>query len=315
MVQCPICCSGNVQYPRFKPSELCDRWRQQYGLDVSDFISTTSKWIKCVNCGFSWFPDCSSGDSYFYSALSAHDGLVYYDVEKDEHAVVKEMFTFDSSNIVEIGCGNGTFLDSNLIDTVSRYVGYDTNSVAIESAKARFVKQLESGIINFHDDLLDFNILSDYDFILMFQVLEHLEQPSSFIQSIISSMRSGAKLIITVPNESSFLQHVSGDCLNFPPHHLTRWTSTSFKKMGCLSYNNVTVKCVDTVLEERHITFWLRALLSKWLTTKKPIVESRIRRIFLGALSRILTPVARLALSFGIIQPLGHDLIVIIEKS
>jgi SAM-dependent methyltransferase len=70
---------------------------------------------------------------------------------------------------------------------------------------------------------------SKFDAVCSFQVLEHLSDPLSFLKDAINLIKPGGKLIISVPNQDSFIRFDSQDLLNMPPHHMARWSPFTFK--------------------------------------------------------------------------------------
>jgi hypothetical protein len=63
-----------------------------------------------------------------------------------------------------------------------------------------------------------------YGAVTAFQVLEHVVDPVGFLQGMISCVRPGGLVIVSVPAEDGALGVCVNDALNLPPHHMTRWT-------------------------------------------------------------------------------------------
>ena len=109
--------------------------------------------------------------------------------------VINEICMADGSkNIVEIGCGTGRMC--SLLSRKYNVVGYDTSEAAINIACDTY-----KGVV-FHkyekvEELRECLALADL--VLMFDVLEHIEDDASFLSTIISMVPTGAQFLLTVP--------------------------------------------------------------------------------------------------------------------
>ena len=96
-----------------------------------------------------------------------------------------------------VGYGSG-FLAKNALAEIK---AIDRSSVALELARNKFAAE---NIRFFEDDchtLQHASAFAPYDFIVSFETLEHLPQPSLFIRNCYSNLKSGGKLIISTPNQ------------------------------------------------------------------------------------------------------------------
>jgi hypothetical protein len=68
------------------------------------------------------------------------------------------------------------------------------------------------------------------DHIVVFHVLEHLQDPLQTLSILKSKMKYDGKIWISVPDkENSFAQFSH---LDWPPHHLSRFSKNSLKCLG-----------------------------------------------------------------------------------
>lgn len=130
--------------------------------------------------------------------------------------------TFTVSNnkprILDIGCGNGTFLhfmhelgwDTYGVETAQNQAQY-----AIDVLKLKvFCKKIEE--VNFEN--------SFFDCITMWGVLEHIRQPDKILNEICRILKPTGKLIIVVPNGNSLAYRIFGNRwygLDVPRHLFT----------------------------------------------------------------------------------------------
>ena len=102
----------------------------------------------------------------------------------------------DSLDVLEIGFGNGAFLD------FSKAVGWNISGV--ELIPTLIDRAAQNGFKVFHS-IHDIPIQNKYDLIVAFDVLEHIEQDQllSFLEKIRNFLNPNGILIIRVPNGSS----------------------------------------------------------------------------------------------------------------
>jgi 2-polyprenyl-3-methyl-5-hydroxy-6-metoxy-1,4-benzoquinol methylase len=99
-------------------------------------------------------------------------------------------------NLLEIGCGVGRGLDV-LAQSCERYTGIDKNEELLK------VLQQDYPQLNFvYQHIPPFTGIADntFDYIVTFQVIEHIENDDLFIKEIYRVLKPGGKAIITTPN-------------------------------------------------------------------------------------------------------------------
>ena len=95
------------------------------------------------------------------------------------------------ADLLDVGCGNGEFLKA------AREAGYQVRGIDISEDSARLCRehglQAESG--NFLTHPFD----RQFDFITMWDVLEHLREPSAFVARAAELLKPGGYLITKTP--------------------------------------------------------------------------------------------------------------------
>jgi SAM-dependent methyltransferase len=126
------------------------------------------------------------------------------------------------STLLEIGCGEGFFLDK--ISSLGIDVeGVDINAKAVREANSKGLNVQSLDV---------FNINKTYDMVVMFQVLEHMENPSNLLKYITSRLlRPEGYLLIAVPNPEGYLKELDSNLLDMPPHHNSCWSLDCFKHL------------------------------------------------------------------------------------
>ena len=96
--------------------------------------------------------------------------------------------------IGEIGCGSG-FVQRQFADHFQTSVdGFDLNAVALQKSVACDQPRFCYDIFDRHPDLA-----ARYDVLVLFDVLEHIEQEAAFMEMVLYHLKPGGHLLINVP--------------------------------------------------------------------------------------------------------------------
>ena len=94
----------------------------------------------------------------------------------------------------DVGCGNGVVLQQFLDAYGVAGDGFDLNEVALK--RAVYVRG-RVFFYNIHDRLADFRGL--YDVIILFDVIEHIEDDKAFLESVLAHLRPNGTILLNVP--------------------------------------------------------------------------------------------------------------------
>lgn len=224
--RCKICDSCNVSVvQRISVDRLISDWKGQFGIEISQIMSKVNRLqlFECNECHLKFFlPNSYQGAITIYEALEKFDW--YYMPLKWEHSMALRDLK-PSDKILEVGCGEGHFLQRVRADKDIHTIGIDLNQSAIEKAKHK-------GLPVHCMDIQEATSLwaGQFDAVCSFQVLEHLQNPRDFLLQALSLIRPGGKLLLGVPNADSFLKH-QFNVLDMPPHHRTRWDAKAISSL------------------------------------------------------------------------------------
>ena len=98
----------------------------------------------------------------------------------------------DNSTVLDIGCGNGA-VDFEVAQKAKKVVGVDISKKSILYAKKYFSR---NNIQYIHGDALEYQINEKFDFIILSNVLEHIQYRISFLKRI---KTFGRYFLIRVP--------------------------------------------------------------------------------------------------------------------
>lgn len=104
-------------------------------------------------------------------------------------------FLKEDSKVLEIGCGNGIVMKQFENTYPQNIDGCDLNQFAID----HIIEDLKGTVYTY--DIHDRNeeLLEKFDVILLFDVIEHIDDEKYFIESALAHLKKGGKLIINVP--------------------------------------------------------------------------------------------------------------------
>jgi 2-polyprenyl-3-methyl-5-hydroxy-6-metoxy-1,4-benzoquinol methylase len=217
MNTCPLCDSKNIQDIDTLPLETVRKvYREEYDFDVSDLVSTDLNHMQCRDCELKFFDPCTPADGSFYSQLQTFPW--YYPGDKFEYRLVKDWIP-ETAWVLEVGCGTGEFACQL---TTKNYTGLEFNPTATDGV--RILDETVEQHSQTHKQ--------HYDFVLAFQVLEHVPNPKSFIQACCDCLTQCGTLVLGLPSDSSWLGQARLFGLNMPPHHVTRWPDATVKKLA-----------------------------------------------------------------------------------
>lgn len=168
--------------------------------------SNNHKIVKCKKCSHvQLFPIPSlEEDMKFYNknmqfknqnykiSLKEREKKSSYDTERRISLITQ--FAKKKSKILEIGSGYGFFLKN------MHKLGYDVTGVEISSERRKILKRITNApILSINiDESIKTN--EKFEFILLFQVLEHISNPINFLTNIQKLMKPNGKIFVEVPN-------------------------------------------------------------------------------------------------------------------
>lgn len=206
---CMLCGERDFVVTRtFRVVDVIRLYEEKYKIDVSGYFDTDMFGLrKCCHCGLATYSPALCAEKDLYEQLQRTP--MYYEEDKPEYDfAIDALIEAKPKHVLEIGCGAGSFLEK--IRSAYSVAGSEVNPVALAGLQEKGVDIDSEG--------------RQYDFVLAFQVLEHIDDPGNFIAEVIDKLKSGGHLLLTVPNPDAPLLREVDAVLNFPPHHITCWS-------------------------------------------------------------------------------------------
>ena len=222
----PLTNSNNVkQKIIIKTDFLIKEWEKS-NIDVARFFLGLKEiyLYECLDTGFKFFyPLNLEGDSRFYEDLQKFSW--YYMNWKWEYEKVLGLIQSDFS-VLEIGCGPGDFL-KKLKEKNIKAVGLEFNDEAIRKCEEKKITVYQETIQKHA-----LNNAEKYDLVCSFQVMEHIAKIKDALTASLATLKPGGLLIISVPNDDSFIKNDPYNLMETPPHHMSRWNKKSLESIA-----------------------------------------------------------------------------------
>jgi 2-polyprenyl-3-methyl-5-hydroxy-6-metoxy-1,4-benzoquinol methylase len=194
--------------------------------------------VSCTNCNLVFINPVLNSEIY----EKLYKSEIYQDIVKtlgeDSHAYRKEKFGKEridlveefhkstlSKNLLDIGCSTG-FVIEEADDRGWLATGIELNPSAVSFGRSKGLFIIDKPIED-----IDFTDVK-YSDILLYDVLEHLINPSKMINKIYDLLLDDGMLHIYVPNYNSAILHLLGNANThfiWPTHHLNYYTPETLK--------------------------------------------------------------------------------------
>ncbi|REJ49653.1 MAG: methyltransferase domain-containing protein [Microcystis flos-aquae DF17] len=310
-IVCPLSGSANlVLRETIEVKALIKLYSRWGGFDISsEFLDLeTINFYHCLDSDLKFFHPLVTGSESFYQELQKFKW--YYMDDKEEYDYACNFITSED-RVLEVGCGKGAF--SQKIKT-SNYTGLEFSSKAIEIASHANINVLNQIVEDYCVSNSD-----SYDIVCSFQVLEHVSNPKSFIESCLKCLKKGGLLIISVPSDDSFIGSLKNNILNMPPHHVTHWSDKALQYVA----NCFGLKLIDIhheKLADIHRRLYARELVIKSLDNlfknnqNYSLVDISTNYQVKLKISQVIASFISAGLTDDRIKPIGHSVTVVYQK-
>lgn len=305
---CILCKSENLKtLQKIKTSDINSLYLKDLGIDILEEYTYDDiiDYKKCLRCNLHFFSPQYTGSPQFYESLLKPDDFYYKNNRYEFHAAKK--FIKKKDKVLEIGAGVGHFSD---IINVDDYIGLEYNDKAIQEAQKKGIKLIKKSI----EEVAKISE-NTYDVVCSFQVLEHVDNPNSYIESSLKVLKKGGLIIFGVPSAESFLTNNINHTLNFPPHHITRWYNKTFKyfeKIFNLELVSIENEPVSNRLRKRYIVDKFTTIFYRFFSFKKIIISNSNRYIFFRKVIKKIITIFNI--NFSTKNEKGEAVIVILKK-
>lgn len=216
---------------------------------------------RCDACGFVSLGRVLADDYYSNYVNVPSSSLQQQSFQAEQAREFVGRFGLQDRLILEVGCGDGFFLDQLRAAGASCF-GIEPSRVQRELALARGLS-VEDGLMAEHRRLP----LGPFDAFVTRQVFEHVEDMQGFLRAIRSHMKPSAVGLVEVPQLETLL---AGDrFFDFIPEHLNYFSRRTLRLV--LELAGFEVMAVDSVQDDEA----LRALVRR---CEPPVLDGLARK-------------------------------------
>ena len=252
-VKSPVTYSFNTSLAEsFDVASIKQQYLDEVNVDTERFFKglTEIQLYQCNDTGYRFYhPDCIWGDGRFYEDLQKNNSW-YYAKDRWEHRKGIELINQDDI-VLEIGCGDGVFLE-----IMKKKGVHDTEAIELNESA---VTQLQKAGYNIHNETIEKfapKHKEQYDVVCFFQVLEHIHDIKSFLDGALLTLKKGGRMIIAVPHNNPYLlRYDVNHTLNLPPHHAGLWNQEAFENLQKFFNISLTHLAIMPVIEYKE---WYR---------------------------------------------------------
>jgi len=193
-------------------------------MKVKEYLFQLKRWISLI---FS-YPKLDikkvDYDAYWQSKRGGEIGKLS-DWQKDRANIIRDNLEHESS-VLDVGCGDGSIL-AYLKDNIrlGKLFGADSSSFALNKAEASGIKTYKIDI----SDRESLEKLPNVDYILLLEILEHIQNPEEVLATLLSKAKKG--VFFSFPNTGFIVYRLRLFFGRFPmqwrlhpSEHLRFWT-------------------------------------------------------------------------------------------
>jgi 2-polyprenyl-3-methyl-5-hydroxy-6-metoxy-1,4-benzoquinol methylase len=224
----------------------------------------------CDNCSLGWIkhiPKVAYKEEYYQSGSSLL-GKLYKPVENTFYKI-RNSYGGNSRKLlwIDVGAGDGNYLEKVY---AKKRIGVEISASGRKTMKEKGLAVLTNG-----EFLTAKNLQADV--ISFWQVIEHVRKPKEYIRAAEKNLKNSGKLIIAVPNISSWEYHFF-DRYWFhlaPLYHIWHFSPKSMTML--LQNHNLKIDSIDYFAVEHHLTGTLQTFINK-TTRSEDILHKLIKR-------------------------------------
>ena len=247
-------------------------------------------YVRCAGCGLRFQPAGEArADAYDDSYFTEYRGGHYFETEplrrheaRVRLGLVREAAGERASDLLEIGCAAGFFLDE------ARRAGWRVRGVEPAEGAAAYARDhLKLDVVSGFAQEVEIEPRS-LDAVCLWHTLEHIPRPRDVLSHVASGLRAGGALLVEVPNGDSLLARRLGrDWFALEPDvHVAQWSPSSLRAL--LESSGYAVQSISTVPFQTYVArrrdripryVWLALRQRRWLPDPHPTDHELLRAV------------------------------------
>jgi SAM-dependent methyltransferase len=180
--------------------------------------------FRCAACDLSfWHPARMAGASWYERAYQGRDETEM-PLEPGHKFFLSDTRAPKRGKLLDIGCGVGNFL------AAARRQGFDVTGLEFNRNAVEFARNhygLDRVFAARPEQYWQKHSGETFDVVTFFEVLEHQEDPRSFLEAAKRFVSDSGFIALSVPNAERWRKGI--EALDYPPNHLTRWSPRALR--------------------------------------------------------------------------------------
>lgn len=308
-ITCPISGSTDIRkVTDIAVADLVQLYKRRRGVDISNEFSVSDLTLYYTpKIDFYFFWPFVTGSQAFYSDFITREKYMSSKYEFEYAA----KFVASKDKVLDVGCGIGEFSES--LPTKENYLGLELSEKAVTEA-AQFGRNLKVERIEDHA----ISHSGTYDAVALFQVLEHVDQPLSFLNAAVECLKTDGTCIISVPSTDNFNTLLQNVYLNFPPHHISWWTLDALKFVGSklgLQLEDYSLDTIDKSTARNNIAAVIQRSINETFRRKNKLISTDLSDLIIEAISKGLAQLVSKGAVETTLAGHGHSITAIFKKT
>ncbi len=173
----------------------------------------------CAGCDLHFWWPVKMPDAAWYEATYHGRDRRAMPLEPGHQYFLADPKAPKKGRLLDLGCGVGNFL------AAAREAGFDCVGVEPDKNAVRFAQdhyKLSEVYALTPAAYRETHLGEKFQIVTFFEVLEHQDDPKSFLEVASQCLDHDGWIALSVPNRNRW--QVGDDCNDFPPNHLTKWS-------------------------------------------------------------------------------------------
>jgi len=226
----------------------------------------------CSGCGVSRLAEADSIDQKAYESkeyrVAVDQGLQVTDFYRHADPVqiyymeAVAPYSFRDKTVADIGCGAGSFID-HISGLAEKIIAIEPTEMYLDSLRNRGYE-----VYNYVSEAITVRPES-VDYVIAFQVIEHVQNPRIFLAEILALLKPGGTLLIATPNKEDIMMKLLPEVF---PSFFYRMAHRWYFDRKSLTRN--AVEAGFNIESERYLHTMNMSNMLSWLIQRRPTGNS-----------------------------------------
>ena len=233
MLLCPVCSGTTTRFATYSADDVVLRIEHALGQPgLQEHVHSCYEMFRCSACTLEFANPMIETGAGFYQWLT-RSGFAYPE-KRWEWSACRDWINVNfipengsDFTVLDVGCGDGRFLELLSKTEAVRATGVDLNPDVILTCRSKGLEACLGGL-----DTISDAVKQPVDMVTLWHVVEHIADPLKVLTDAKSILSSKGVICFSVPLSPMSYEAAWPDPFNAPPHHLTRWNERSLNALA-----------------------------------------------------------------------------------